>query len=84
MNRSIVIVAAVLVALFAALFAWRWSRTASAEQQFAMPPTAVAAYVARPEALPVSLEAVGTLQAVREVMLAPETPGRVVAIRFEA
>ena len=83
MNRSVIVVAAVLAAVFASLFAWRWARTAPA-QQFAPPPTAVAAIVVRPEPLPQALEAVGTLQAVREVMLAPETSGRVVAIRFEA
>lgn len=83
MNRSVIVVAAVLAALFASLFGWRWARTAPAAP-FAPPPTTVAAFVVRPEAVPVSIEAVGTLQAVREVMLAPETAGRVVAIRFEA
>jgi membrane fusion protein, multidrug efflux system len=34
--------------------------------------------------VPMSLEAIGTLRAVREVMLAPEVAGRVVAIHFEA
>lgn len=83
MNKSVVIVAALLAVLFASVFGWRSARTA-APAQFQAPPTMVAAIVVRPESVPAALEAVGTLQAVREVMLAPETAGRVVAIRFEA
>ncbi|MFA5629960.1 MAG: efflux RND transporter periplasmic adaptor subunit [Porticoccaceae bacterium] len=40
--------------------------------------------VVAPMAMPVSLKAVGSLSAVREVLLSPETAGRVVAIGFEA
>jgi membrane fusion protein, multidrug efflux system len=83
MNRSVLLVTAVLASLFVCLFGWRWARTAPAGE-FSMPPTAVAAMIIRQEAIPAALETVGTLQAVREVMLAPETAGRVVAIRFEA
>jgi multidrug efflux system membrane fusion protein len=82
MNRSVVVVAAVLAVLFAVLFGWRWARTDST-QSLAMPPTDVAAFVVRAESVPAGLEAVGTLQAVREVMLASETAGRVVDIHFE-
>jgi multidrug efflux system membrane fusion protein len=83
MRKSLVIVAVVLASLFALLFTWRSVRTAPPARS-APPPTAVAALVVRTAALPASLDAVGTLQAVREVMLAPETAGRVVDIRFEA
>lgn len=82
MNRSVLAVAAVLTVLFALLFTWRWARTAPSEQA-AIPPTEVAALVVRAESMPAALEAVGTLQAVREVMLAPETAGRVIAIHFD-
>ncbi|MET0656746.1 MAG: efflux RND transporter periplasmic adaptor subunit, partial [Steroidobacteraceae bacterium] len=82
MNRSVIVVAAVLAALFALLFAWRWARTAP-DEQFAVAPTDVAALVVRTEAIPAAIEAVGSLQAVREVLLASETAGRVVAIHFD-
>lgn len=82
MNRSVVIVAAVLTVLFALLFGWRWARTAPSEQ-FAMPPTDVAALVVHAQVVPASIEAVGTLQAIREVLLASETAGRVVTIHFD-
>ncbi|MDY6919840.1 MAG: efflux RND transporter periplasmic adaptor subunit [Pseudomonadota bacterium] len=68
--------------LFAALFAWRESRqqvTAAGER----PPIAAAAMRLQPRDIPRSLQAVGTLRAVRSVMLSTETAGRVVKIEFE-
>lgn len=39
---------------------------------------------AEPRSVAEDLQAVGSLQAEREVLLAPDTPGRVTAIHFEA
>jgi multidrug efflux system membrane fusion protein len=80
--RGLVIVLAVVAALFAGLIGWRAARTA-APPQSAPPPTVVSAVVVQPQSVPAALESVGTLQAVRQVTLAPETIGRIVAIRFE-
>lgn len=80
--RTVVVVALALLVLFGGLFAWRRVRTMPPPRG-APPPVAVAAMVVRSQSVPAALESVGTLQAVREVMLAPETTGRVVAIRFE-
>lgn len=80
--RGLAIVLLVVAVLFAGLFGWRKARTA-APAQGAPPPTVVATFVVQPQSVPVSLESVGALQAVRQVTLAPETVGRIVAIRFE-
>ena len=71
------------VALCVAVSAWRAVRTAPAPaaQDAPVPVTAMVVRAAR---VPMSLEAIGTLRAVREVMLTPEIAGRVVAIHFEA
>jgi multidrug efflux system membrane fusion protein len=71
-----------LALLAVGLFAWRQARTATPPPS-TPPPVAVAAMQVRAEAAPAGLEAVGNIQAVRQVMLAPETAGRVAAIRFE-
>lgn len=72
-----------LTGVFGAVFAWRMGRD-SGHAAYARPPTPVAAMVIRPETLPQSVEAIGALQAVRQVTLAPEVAGRVVEIHFEA
>lgn len=78
-----VIAAVVVVAVFAALFGWRaWRNAGSAPIE--RPPVAVSAMVVTPTDMPVFLQAVGSLSAVREVLLSPETSGRVVALDFEA
>jgi membrane fusion protein, multidrug efflux system len=48
------------------------------------PPTPVAAAPAQAGPMPRYLDGIGTLTAVREVMIAPEVAGRVVEIRFDA
>ncbi|MGY3136587.1 multidrug efflux system membrane fusion protein [Bradyrhizobium sp. USDA 4501] len=69
----------------AGLFAWRaGGSSASAKPTAEAPPTPVAAMVVRTETLPRSIEAIGSLQAVRQVILAPEVAGRVTAINFDA
>lgn len=79
--RPAIMVVVVVAAIFALLFAWRAWRN-SAPPLPAPPPTAVVATVVMPTVVPTSLEAVGSLRAVREVVLAPEVAGRVAAIRF--
>jgi multidrug efflux system membrane fusion protein len=79
--RPAIIVVVAVVAIFVLLFAWRAWRTAPPPQS-APPPTSVVAAVVSPTSVPAALEAVGSLRAVREVMLAPEVAGRVDALRF--
>lgn len=81
--RTIIITVAVLAVLLGGLFLWRGLRAGPAQQwqQQAVP---VAAMQVEPRDMPASLDAVGTLSAVRAVTLAPEVAGRVSAIRFEA
>ena len=71
-----------IVIVFLLLFAWRSWRNA-APAQAAPPPTAVTATFVQARDVPAALEAVGSLRAVQEVMLAPEVAGRVTAIRFQ-
>lgn len=81
--RSLVIVAGALLLLVGGLYAWRSARTGeTAPGQ--MPPVPVTTMVVTPTDVPAALEAVGSLRAVREVVLAPEVAGRVTAIRFAA
>lgn len=80
-KRAAAIVVVAVVAIFALLFGWRAWRN-SAPPPPAPPPTSVVATVVDPTTVPSSLEAVGSLRAVREVMLAPEVAGRVSRIAF--
>lgn len=80
--RGLVVVIAVLTLLFAGLFAWRHARTAQPPHA-APPPTLVTAFTVQPQEAPARLESVGSLQAVHQVTLAPETAGRITEIRFE-
>lgn len=73
-----------LALVFGSVFLWRGLRMASANTGYAPPPVEVSALTVNAETLPQSLTATASFQAVREVMLAPEVPGRVAAIRFEA
>lgn len=79
--RQVLLVLLAVVIVFALLFAWRSWRNA-APPPAAPPPTAVVATIVSPTEVPAALTAVGSLRAVREVMLAPEAAGRVTAIRF--
>jgi len=79
--RQAVIVIGAVAAIFLLLFLWR-SWLNSAPPPAAPPPTAVVAAVVSPVDVPDALEAVGSLRAVREVVLAPEVAGRVTAIGF--
>lgn len=77
------IVLLLLASAAAALFLWRGGG-AAAKGTAEYPPTPVAGIVVRTETLPRSIAAIGSLQAVRQVILAPEVAGRVTAINFEA
>ncbi len=84
-HRPLLITALALIAVFAAVFLWRFARLSSAYgSSYPAPPTEVAALTVRTESLPQSLEAVGSLEAVNQVALSAEVAGRVTAIRFEA
>lgn len=82
-GRQAIIALIALALVFALLFGWRSWRN-SPPPQSAPPPTMVVAAIVEPTDVPASLEAVGSLRAVREVMLAPEVAGRVTDIRFAA
>lgn len=72
-----------LVVVFGLLYAWRTTRNGGGEHQ-AMPPIPVSTLRAETRSVADQLQAVGSLQAVREVLLAPDTSGRVTAIHFDA
>ncbi len=82
-RRTIALTLLVLVIVLGVLFGWRALRSGSA-QGWQQQDTMVAAMVVEPQDVPVNLEAVGSLSAVREVLLAPEVSGRVSSIRFKA
>ncbi|MBN6110214.1 efflux RND transporter periplasmic adaptor subunit [Xanthomonas bonasiae] len=72
-----------LAVVFGLLYAWRTTRSSGAEYH-GMPPLPVSTIRAQSRDVAEELQAVGNLQAVREVLLAPDTSGRVTAIRFDA
>jgi multidrug efflux system membrane fusion protein len=78
--------AIILAAVFAVVFVWRTARMskAYAASGASARPVEVMAFTVHPESLEQSLEAVGSLEAVQQVLLAPEVPGRVIEIHFEA
>lgn len=81
--RQALVVLAAVVGIFLLLFLWR-SWLSAAPPASAPPPTTVVATVVSSVDVPAALEAVGSLRAVREVVLSPEVAGRVTAIRFSA
>jgi len=82
-RRAITLTAAGLMVIFGTLFLWH-SLNAAPPPAPQMPPLPVTAIEVKPQAVPASLDAVGTLTAVREVMLSPEVAGRVSRIAFDA
>ncbi|WP_084399152.1 efflux RND transporter periplasmic adaptor subunit [Henriciella aquimarina] len=80
---SILVTIIVLTIVLGGLFFWRNQTTApqQAPQQQALP---VSATQVQPQEVPVSLEAVGTLKAVDEVVLSAEVAGRVTRTNFES
>ncbi|QIG81073.1 efflux RND transporter periplasmic adaptor subunit [Stakelama tenebrarum] len=83
-KAPLLIAAIVLVLVFGAIFAWRSMRMAGSAAAYAPPPVEVTAMRVKSETLPQALRATGSIEAVRQVVLAPEVPGRIVAIRFTA
>jgi len=84
--RTLLLTAVVLAAVFAAVFLWRAARMSSASAAGGgnARPVEVMAFTVHPESLAQALEAVGSVEAVQQVILAPEVPGRVIEIHFEA
>jgi len=79
--RQIAIALVAVALIFVLLFAWRaWKN--SAPPPPAPPPTQVVATLVNSTQVPAALTAVGSLRAVREVMLAPEVAGRISGINF--
>lgn len=72
-----------LIVVFGLLYVWR-AEHGGASEHVAMPPLPVSIIRAQPRSLAEELQAVSSLQAVREVQLAPDTSGRVTAIHFDA
>jgi multidrug efflux system membrane fusion protein len=81
--KSLVVALAAMAALSGGLFTWRAARTAAPIHR-AAPPVLVAATVVAATEVPLSLDAMGSLRAVHEVVLTPEVAGRVVDIAFTA
>lgn len=81
---AIVAVIVFLLIILGGIYLWRAARLSAASMSYPRPPVEVSALRVAAETLPLSLDATGSLQAVREVTLAPEVGGRVTAIRFAA
>jgi multidrug efflux system membrane fusion protein len=81
--KPIVVATVGLIVVFGALYAWR-STHAAPVGHFEMPPLPVSTLKVQSSGVTNALEAIGSLQAVREVLLAPDTAGRVTSIHFEA
>lgn len=81
--RAILVTVLTLAVVLGGLFFWRILKAGQAQEwhQASLP---VAAMQLEPRDVPLSLEAIGTLRAVREVELSAEVAGRVSAIRFDS
>lgn len=85
MIRRLIVVMALLLVAFGGLFLWKQTReslAASAAATATPAPMPVATAVVEADPEPVRLRSVGSLEAVRQVTLAPEVSGRVVRIAF--
>ena len=85
MNKSIAGIVA-FGAIIALGYAWSSTATSTKSEQVAMafPPTQVATITVTPSDLPRSLSAIGTLEAVRQVLISSEVNGRVNELSFQA
>ncbi|WP_020590047.1 efflux RND transporter periplasmic adaptor subunit [Desulfobacter curvatus] len=72
-----------LVIVFGLLFVWKTSRSESSSHP-AQPPVLVSASRIQSRSVPADIQAIGSLEAVQEVLLAPDTAGRITGIHFEA
>ena len=83
--KAYVIVIALLLAIFGSIGAYLYQRfSAFANMDFTPPPVTIAVSEARQERWQETLNAVGTIQAVRGVDLTSETSGEITSIRFES
>ena len=82
-TRTILVTVLVLVVLMAAIYGWRMMRMGGA-QGWPQQATPVAATVLGARRVADTRALVGSLSAVREVTLAPETSGRVSGLHFRA
>jgi multidrug efflux system membrane fusion protein len=81
---GLLIAVALLAGAYYGLARWKQSREAVASGSSSPPATPVAASKAVRGPLPTSLEAIGSLKAVRQVAIAPEVGGTIAAIHFES
>lgn len=82
-SKPMIVAGLATAVLLGGLYGWRTVRAAPAAPPPAQALPVVATVVTASDA-PAALEAVGSLRAVRQVVLSPETAGRVVAIHFDA
>ena len=86
MKKRMLLMVAALLLLFGGLFGYDYHRKVQAAMAFAgfrPPPVAVAVSRAELREMPRTLAAIGTLEAVRQVTIAPEVSGRVIALYFQ-
>jgi membrane fusion protein (multidrug efflux system) len=87
MRKRMFIVIAAMVVFVAAIGTVKFLQIKAAiaqGQAYRPPPESVTTYVARAEAWPRTLSAIGTVEAVQGVMLSADLPGVVEAIEFES
>ena len=72
-----------LVIVFGILFSWKSTRSGPPARTV-QPPMPVSALRVQGRSVPAEIQAIGSLQAVQEVLLAPDTAGRITGIYFEA
>lgn len=77
------ITALAIILGFVVILGWRMARQPAAPSD-TTPPVPASLTTVRAGTVPQSIEAVGTLEAVRQVTLAPEVAGRVIALGFQA
>jgi membrane fusion protein, multidrug efflux system len=86
LKKRLLVMGLFLILLFGGLFGFDLFRKIQMGKSFASyrpPPVPVTALRIEPAALPRSLEAVGSLEAVRQVVLAAEVDGRITELHFK-
>jgi len=82
--RALFIMLCCLAALFLLTYSWHALRQSANSPAFVVAPVLVPAIVVKGESLPQTLDAIGSLEAVEQVMLSSEIAGRIVAIYFSS
>src|SRR5688572_4921259 len=86
MRKNLIVAVVVLVVLFGGLFGFDYYRKAQAGAAFANfrpPPVQVAVSRAELGEMPKTLQAIGSLEAIRQVTIAPEVGGRITQLHFK-